>query len=264
MSGSLYARLRIYKYRLDFAKAGIAAMLDIAPHSYLSVSFGKQSICLAHLIYQQSPVLPCFFLASSETWYIHNYVEVIDQFMQHTPIDLTIVQTNRLGIDIDAPIAELQRRQPGIRWLYRGWSDEPPSTWKAARDLGDRDLQGMCDRAEWDGLFMGLAKEESSGRRITLSLRWAGQPHSSIFKYRDGKYRCCPLMNWEMKEIAAYVASNGLTLLDEYENNGLEARTTARITKMMAEEGGMAYLKQKDPTAFNQIVGNYPELGTFV
>lgn len=264
MSGRLYSRLPIYKRRLRFVEAGIASMLYLAPDSYLSVSFGKQSICLAHFIYQHKPALPMFFLASSESWFIHNYVEVIDDFMQHTPINLTIVQTNRLGIDISEPIAEMQKRQPDIKWIYRGWSESLPESWKAARDAGDRDLQEMCNRDDWDGLFMGLVKEESGGRRITLSLKWNGQTHPTIFRYKDGKYRCCPLMNWGIQEIAAYVAMHGIRLLDEYEKNGLEARTTARITKMMAEEGGMAYLKQKNLGAFNQIVGNFPELRQYV
>lgn len=259
-TGRLYARLPIFEQRLRFAKMGIEKMLRLAPNSYLSVSFGKQSICLAHLLYCHKPDLPMFFLASSESWYIHNYMDVIDDFMRHTPINLTIVQTNRLGIDIDELIDEMQQRQPDIKWIFRGWSEKLPGNWKAARDAGDRDLQEMCDRTEWDGLFMGLVKEESGGRRITLSLKWKGQPHPTIFRYKDNKYRCCPLMHWGIQEVAAYVAIHSIRLLDEYENNGLEARTTARITKMMAEEGGMTYLRQKNLDAFNQITRNFPEL----
>lgn len=203
-----------------------------------------------------------YFLASSETWYLHNFAEVIDRFLQTTPVNLTIVQTNRLGLDVRAAIAPLQKQHPEIRWIFRG-EYTPGDSWEDARKAGNADLQEMVAREEWDGFFMGLAKEESKGRRITLSMTWNGQPHPSVFRYWDGKYRCCPLMNWNEKDIAAYVATNELPLLDEYETFGLEARTTARATGMMAGSGGLAHLKYKNVDAFNRIVANFPEMRSY-
>lgn len=264
-AGRLYSKLEPYRNALAFAQRGIDALLtQVDPDRvYASISFGKQSLCLAHLLYQIAPRLPMYFLASSETWYLHNYLDVIDRFMQQTPITLTIVQTNRLGLEIAGPIADLARRQPGIRWIHRGAYDPAHATWADARAAGHRDLQEMVERAQWDAFFMGLAKEESKGRRITLSLKWPGQPHPSVFRYWDGKYRGCPLMNWRGKDIAAYVATNQLPLLDEYERFGLAARTTARATGMMAESGGLANLRHKNISAFNQLVANFPELRSY-
>lgn len=262
-TGKLYAMLPAYKRALRFAQEGVAAMLALSPRSYLSVSFGKQSICLAHLIYQVAPDMPMFFLASGESWMIHNFAEVIDDLMRHTPINLTIVQTNRLGLDIADDILGMSERQPGIKWVFRGW-EEGDLDWKAARDAGDKDLQEMCDRAEWDGWFWGLAKEESFGRRMTLSWKWKGQPHPSIFRYADGKYRCCPVMNWELQDIAAYVATHNLKLLSEYEEFGLEARTTARMTKMAAGEGGVAHLNRRSRAGMNRLAARFPEMRQYL
>lgn len=257
--GRLHAHLPLYKKRLAFAIAGIKAMLSLAPNAYASISFGKQSLCLAYMLYQLTPTTPMFFLASSESWAIHNFLEIIDHFMTHTPIDLTIVQTNRAGLDISEPILQLSEKQPTIKWRFPGWSS-PDADWQKSRDRGERDLQEMCARDEWNGWYWGLVKEESRGRKITLSTKWEGQPHPTIFRYTDSKYRCCPLMNWTIDDIAAYVSTYNLKLLSEYERHGLQARTTARTTRMMAEEGGLALLKHRNPSAFNTLCTRFPEL----
>lgn len=234
-AGRLYVKLRQCQFRREFALEGIEAMRIIAPKSYASISFGKQSICLAHMLYQVRPDLPMYFLASWESWIIHNYDEVITGFLARWPIDLHIVQTDNV-------------------------SDDPTRTWKECRDLGQHDLQNMCDRADWDGWYWGLTKEESVGRRRTLSVRWKGQPHPTIFRYTDGKYRCCPLMEWDSMDIAAYIVEHDLPVLDLYKSQGLAMRTTARVTRNMAEMGGVAYLRHLSTERLNRLVERFPEL----
>lgn len=258
--GKLYTGLPVYRKRLRFAMTGIKKMLSLAPRSYVSVSFGKQSICLAHMVYSVCPEMPMYFLASGESWHIHNFSEVIGNFLSHTPINLEIIQTNHGAIDIARYVEELSGRHPNIKWQHRGNPDVTLS-WKETRDAGQHDLREMCSRDEWDGWYWGLSKEESYGRRMTLSYRWGReQPHSSIFRYEDGKFRCCPLMNWTIYDIAGYISTHGIQLLNEYEAYGLEARTTARATKMMAEEGGIALLKKRNLNGFNVLCARFPEL----
>jgi 3'-phosphoadenosine 5'-phosphosulfate sulfotransferase (PAPS reductase)/FAD synthetase len=238
-AGALYAKLRQREHKLAFAISGIEAMMEIAPKSYASISFGKQSICLAHMLYQIQSDLPMYFLASWESWIIHNYDEVIAEFLARWSIDLHIVQTDNV-------------------------SDDPSRTWKESRDLGQYDLQNMCDRADWDGWYWGLTKEESVGRLRTLSTRWQGQPHSTIFRYTDGKYRCCPLMEWNAMDIAAYITEYDLPMLDLYKSQGLEMRTTARVTRDMAEMGGVAYLRHLSVERLNKLAERFPEVRRYV
>lgn len=233
-AGAFYAKTRQRQHKLEYALDGIAAMRELAPRTYASISFGKQSICLAHMLYQIEPAMPMFFLASWESWDIHNYAEVIDSFTARWPINLHIVQSDNVSGNT--------------------------LSWKESRDLGQRDLQNMCRREDWDGWYWGLVKEESKGRRMTLSWRWEGQPHPTIFRYTDEKYRCCPLAEWRLLDIAAYIQEHDLPVLDLYKEHGLEMRTTARITRNMAEFGGMAYLKHKNIEAFNRIAARFPEL----
>lgn len=236
--GALYAQIRERAYKLHFALEGIRAMRALAPKSYASISFGKQSICLAHMLYQVEPDLPMFFLASWESWIIHNFADVIESFVTRWPINLTIVQSDNV-------------------------SDNPSRTWKESRDLGQRDLQNMCNRAEWAGWYWGLVKEESVGRRATLSNRWESQPHPTIFRYVDDKYRCCPLMEWNQLDVAAYINEYDLPLLDLYKEHGLQMRTTARVTRDMAEFGGLVYLKRLAIDKLNELSTRFPELRRF-
>ncbi|RMG91165.1 MAG: hypothetical protein D6706_18475 [Chloroflexi bacterium] len=235
LAGEVYMGMEKRQKRLAFALQGIEAMRRLAPRSYASISFGKQSICLAHMLYQVEPDMPMYFLASSETWDLHNYAEVIDAFLERWPINLHIVQTDHAGT-------------------------HPDLSWKEVRDLGDQDLQNMVDRAEWDGWYWGLSKEESKARKITLSRRWEGQPHPTIYRYKDGKYRCCPLMHWELLDIAAYVVEHDLPLLQIYKDLGLQERTTARLTKKAVEYHGLAQVKRRDIASYNRLAARFPEL----
>lgn len=237
--GALYAKIALHQHRRQFALEGIAAMRKLAPLAYASISFGKQSICLAHMLYRAEPQMPMYFLASWESWLIHNYKEVIETFLASWPINLTIVQTDNV-------------------------SDDPSRSWKESRDLGQSDLQNMTSRADWDGWYWGLAKEESRGRKHTLSVRWKGQPHPTIFRYADGKYRCCPLMEWSTLDVAAYIHEHDLPLLSLYKEHGLQMRTTARVTRNMAEFGGVAYLKHFNVGNLNRLAARFPELRGYV
>lgn len=227
--GKIYSETNHYEKKLQFAKDGIKKMLDAAPNSYISLSFGKQSNCLAHLIYQINPKIPCFFLASDETWYIYDYENVIEKFTKLCNIDLTIVQTKNL------------------------WNS---ASWKESRDVGDKDLENMCDRDKWQGWFWGLSKDESKTRRRTCSIENTNI-HPSIYRYKDNKLRCTPIMNWTIKDLAAYIYLHNIPLLNIYYKYGLEARTTARITKKMLNANGVGYLRATNSRGFRKIANKF-------
>lgn len=231
--GAVYARLEKRRRKLAYAMEGIEALRQLAPRRYLALSWGKQSIVLAHMLYQIEPQIEMHFLASSETWQMHNYAEVIEAFLTRWPINAYIHQTDR-------------------------WKDA--DDWKESRDAGDKDLQTMCRRDDWDGWYWGLAKEESRARKLTLLRTWPGQPHRTLFRYSDDKFRSCPLADWDILDLAAYIGEHDIPLLDLYHRQGLEARTTARLTKKAATWGGLSALQHYDLSAFNKLCHRFPEL----
>jgi len=237
MMGKLFVKSKKFTYHLLFAENGIKRMLEIAPKSYISLSFGKQSNCLAHLIYQIDKTVPMFFLASEETWDMHNYRDVVSDFRKLCPdAKLNIIQTEN---------------------FYSG----EHKTWKESRDAGQFDLQRMCNPDEWDGWFWGLSTDESNMRRKTLLERNPGkQYHESIYQYSSGKYRCCPIMKWDILMLAAYIWLNDIPLLDVYKKYGLTQRTTARLTKKSIDNNSLGYIKSMGGQGYNKISNKFKVL----
>lgn len=232
MAGKIYSNLPEGKRKLAYAQGGISKMLSFCPNSYISLSFGKQSICTAHMIYQQNQTVPAFFLASDETWHMYNYQEVINKFLKICPLNLTIVQTNHF-FEADS--------------------------WKENRDKGDKDLQNMCNRKDWDGWFWGLAKEEGRARKLTCSKNNT-DIHPTIFRYSDGKSRCTPIQDWNINDLAAYIQKYNLPMLNVYEKFGLEQRTTARITKKCRDFGSIEYLRITNSKGYRELSDSHKEI----
>jgi len=230
--GKLHGKSPRHRRAVDYALEGIRALLDIAPRCYVSLSFGKQSIIVAHMAQRIRPDIPMYFLASSETWDLHDYERVVDEYCSRFRPRLTIVQTDRMA---------------------------GAASWKESRDAGDQDLQQMCPRDEWDGWLWGLAMDESRPRRITLAQGVKQRnAHPTIYRYKDGKYRGCPIMRWGIDDLAAYIVHHDLPLLSIYTKYGLTQRTTARLTKTAAREGAMALARFTAPAA-HRITNRFPE-----
>lgn len=232
LTGKIYAKTRERKEKLDFAIAGVHALLNVCQRVYVSLSFGKQSSCLAHMVFKIKPQIPMYFLASDETWHMYNYQEVIDKFCKKWPIDLHIVQTHHFF---------------------------NTKTWKEGRDEGDQDIQKMCAREDFDGWFWGLAKEESFARKLTCSKNNT-KIHPTIFRYTDNKLRGTPLQDWGIDDLAAYIYEYDIPLLNIYEKYGLKQRTTARITKKCRDFGANTLWRTTNSQGFRTLVDKHREI----
>lgn len=233
--GLLYAKTREYSYKLKVTKESLSAFLELCSNPYLALSWGKQSIVLAHILYQLKPSIPMLFLRSWESYLLHDYENVI--------------------INFPYQINYIEHFKDNVSW--NDWS------WKQTRDYGSNDIQNMADEAypKWDGVVMGLSKDESVARRITTSLVNTDIPN--VFRYISGKHRCTPISKWNNMDLAAYIATNSITLLSTYTNTGLQGRTTARITRNNAEMNGLRELKYSNISNYNQIIKRFPELSFY-
>ena len=231
--GLLWGKFAQYKKQEQVAFASLRRFFSMCENPYLALSWGKQSIVLAHMIWQIRPETPMIFLRSWESYLLHDFERVIASFCERWPIN----------------------------WIdhYRDNVSGNNLSWKETRDLGQNDIQEMAERAipDWDGVIMGLSKDESKARRITTSLNTT--EWRTIFRYTTGKFRCTPIQAWKQNDLAAYIANNEIPLLSAY-RDGLSARTTARITRNQADSNGMKDLKNRDMTAYNIIVSRFPEL----
>lgn len=230
--GLVYSKTNDYKRNLEITTNSLLRFFEITKNPYLALSWGKQSIVLAHIIYQLRPETPMIFLRSWESYLIHDYERIISLF----PFAINYIE----------------HYKDNVSW--NDWS------WKKTRDYGSNDIQEMANKCftKWDGVVMGLSKDESVARRITCSS--SNTDWKTIFKYKNEKYRCTPIQFWKNQDLAAYISSNNIHLLSTYHNTGLNGRTTARITRNNAEMNGLIELKKENISNYNIIVNRFPEL----
>lgn len=220
----------------------IKQMLELCSCPYIAFSCGKDSSVLAHLVLEQKGI-PLRFLSSGETRLVHNVDLVIDYFKGK-----------------GAKVEEI--------CIDRVFSDEwKNATWTEQRKAGNKDLRFM-NSPEYDCVFLGLRKEESRPRQISLNKYRTENYPRYAYKYIGGQnkgiVRCCPLAEWTTIDIAAYLVSNDIPVLDWYNYSGIESRTTARLTGDAVRQNVLVYIKQKDPNAYNKLAARFPEFRLFI
>lgn len=216
----LYAQMPEYKFLVRKTSSFIRWALSNVENPYLACSFGKDSSVMLHLVFNQFPNIKVKFLGKTETDLIDDYSEVINWW---------------------------QKRNVLIeRITYKGWMEGGTKT-------------GIANNMQADGhdsFFVGIRKDESVGRRITL------KKDGKFFKMKDGKVRIAPLADWTVKDISAYMIANNLPVLNAYKREGFAARTTSNIPSKYPHEA-IARLKDADITSYNKLIQMFPDVKYF-
>jgi len=106
--------------------------------------------------------------------------------------------------------------------------------------------------------FVGLRAEEGKRRRASLSSK------GSIYQYKDGSYRACPLAWWAWKDVWAYIVLHDLKYLASYDHEAnLEkhlSRTAVHVGRGRgASMGRFERLRKINPEYYslikNQLIG---------
>lgn len=233
----LWSKMPQYTEKLKRTSEAISQMLRISAHPYIAFSCGKDSSVLADLVLSIDPSVTCRFISSGETRIVHNVDDVIRHF------------TERYG----ALVEEINiDRVFSVEW--------EKATFDEQRKAGRRDIQRI-DNHGYDGVFMGLRKEESRGRKISLSFHKTDGLPDGMYRYSDRDfYRMCPLADWKTQDIGAYIAVNNIPMLDWYREYGFEARTTARITGDAVRQNVLFYIHKHNPAGYQKLVKRFPEL----
>lgn len=112
----------------------------------------------------------------------------------------------------------------------------------------------------YDSYFIGLRMQESTARRITL------KSNGLFYKNSDGLIRISPLADWSDMDVAAYMFSNNLPVLNSYLFNGISSRTASRIPRSDygIRTSFLTDLKNRDMDAYQKLVINFPEIKEYV
>lgn len=215
-SAALYSQLRHFKALVNKTSGFIRWALEKVSHPYVACSFGKDSAVMLHLILTHSPNIPVRFIR----W--ENETEHIDNY------DQVISQWN---------LPNLHQ----VTFNRSSLSDSRKDRYKT---------QG------YDSYFIGLRKEESVSRRITL------KKHGMFHTLKSGLTRISPLADWTTRDISAYVLSNSLPTLQSYISQGMQSRTASRIPRADhgIRENFLNDLKQRDFEGYQKLLLKFPEI----
>jgi 3'-phosphoadenosine 5'-phosphosulfate sulfotransferase (PAPS reductase)/FAD synthetase len=116
------------------------------------------------------------------------------------------------------------------------------------------------DSQGYDSYFIGLRQSESVARRITL------KSHGKFYLNKSGMIRISPLAEWSNEDVAAYLFSNNLPILNSYRKHGIKSRTASRIPRVNygIRESFLTDLKHRDFNAFQQLLIKFPEIREYV
>lgn len=216
----LYAKLKQYKALVNKTYGFIRWALERVDNPYVACSFGKDSAVMLHLVLQHAQNIPVRFI----TW--KNETEHIDNYNevieQWGNINLTQVEFSRTSL---------------------------------SESRTDR-----YDTKGYDSYFIGLRKQESTGRRITL------KTHGMFYKNKADMIRISPLADWKNEDIAAYMFSNELPILNSYLTDGINTRTASRIPRsdFGIRESFLVELKHRDFNSYQKILKCFPEIKDYV
>lgn len=237
----LYANLKTYKVKLDKTIKSVEQMLDLVRSPYIAFSCGKDSSVLADIVLKINPDIKLRFISSGETRIMHNVDNVMDYF------------TNKYNANIEEIVFD---RVFSAEWKGSSFDEQ--------RKAGRRDIQSI-NNSSYGGVFMGLRKEESRGRCISLKMHNNDDLPRNMYKYKNRRefYRMCPLADWKTEDIGAYIVTNDIPVLKWYQDFGFESRTTARLTGDAIRQNTLYWIKYNNPVGYNKLISRFPELSIF-
>ena len=250
----LHAELKEFKAKVQRSLLLIQKAVARSKRPYVACSWGKDSICLLHLVASQRPGVDVIYVHCGEYDDWPGTEELMEKYKAMLPITvhvaeaMSVVETYRLvGHFYVFPSTPAERAADAAynRAFFRAIIGK-------ARELG-------CDLA-----FIGLTKEESKIRRRLLERRGA------LFYSRTHKmWECFPLADWTGRDVWAYIFAHNLPYLELYDL--APDREKARNGAMFAATirgggyfGQLALLKRMYPELFNRFAAEFPEVRCYV
>jgi 3'-phosphoadenosine 5'-phosphosulfate sulfotransferase (PAPS reductase)/FAD synthetase len=233
-----HGRTAAFKRHMEEARSVIRAGFGVAANPYVAYSAGKDSSCLLWLVLEQRLDIAARILTSGETRLLHpDLDDILDWWRVRFPaLDLQEILVDRVFT-----------------------SDWQEATWLEQRKAGRRDIVTYLPTAEFDGVLLGLRSEESKARLMANRRGLMRQYKATRKDALAGTWCICPLANWTMEDIGAFTALHDLPLLSAYDE-GLEARTTMRLTGDAARQNALVNLRLRDKVGYNRLVERFPEI----
>jgi len=251
----LYAKLPIFRKRIEKANEIIDRALEMIKNPYLACSFGKDSSVMLHLVLQKKGDIPIVFINQGEC------AEWPDTYKLR---DKLIKEWNLNYIELHPPSLFSLYEKYGISWIDGGQEIEN----KICEDLIYKPARELIKKWNFDGVFMGLRKEESRSRFMSGATRGPIYKVRNIYKSEKGIFHCTPLLNWKGQDIWSYITSKNIPFNEIYKKTKFATRDRIRNAPWSgttsANLGRLKFLEYYYPDLFNKFVKKFPRIRGYI
>jgi len=235
-----------FKAKVKRAKETIEYAYNLCQKPFVSWSLGKDSNAMLWLVLEYKPDAIVRVMTGGETRLLYpEFDDIVNWWQAKFPnMFFEEVLIDHIWDDNWAEASFDEH----YRSFYGGWE-------KYFHANGD-----------WDGVFIGLRKEEAFWRSVWTNRRLEGCPYA-IRQYspnredsKSGVYRISPVDNWSTQDVMAMNYLHNMPLLPEYEKEGGDARTKLRLGRQAMEWGQLAKMRERNPEKYNVLIQRFPEL----
>jgi phosphoadenosine phosphosulfate reductase len=134
---------------------------------------------------------------------------------------------------------------------------------KCCKDFKEQSERFMAN-GEYENIFMGLCKDESRARQISLNIK--GKLYQT--KFRCG-WTCCPLADWTASDIWAYIVSEELPYLSVYDlshwnREKIRNELTVLYCPDLVLKGEFLQFRMAYPNLFAEMCKEFPQIREYV
>lgn len=240
----LHARTPGYRHRVRRAREIILRAWEIAERRAVSVSWGKDSMVVLHLVRQVDPNVLVF------------------HFDTHCNLPEAEALRDRVVPEWELNYVEYRSSVSALELYAKyGWTPRPVMSKLPEGDLITKFIEEHTIELQ----FLGLRKEESKGREVSLVSRGP-----VYFSQRDGVWMCCPLSDWSGRDVMAYIVEHNVPLSDVYRKlKFVEEPSEVRTgwycgpSSHAAADRRFAWLRYYHPDLWQRLVEAIPEAAQY-
>jgi len=232
-----HARTARYRARVSRSREIVAEFLERVRNPYIAYSTGKDSTCVAALVWEQAPdVQGVYFDAQCAFPESEELLDRMGQRVLRWPCEPFLDTLERVG----GPTAEGCERETMRSTVYRP-------------------LKSLLAAHHYDGFVMGLRSEESTYRAMMA------RHYGPLFwQKRDEIWECNPILEWSWRDVWAFIIANNLDYNEAYDYMDEMPLRKRRISYWAGEtshtHGRWAWLRRRYPDLWAQYVARFPEV----
>lgn len=186
-----------YKRKIAESKRIIHSSKNKADFA-ISWSAGKDSTAMCHLIKSIFPEIPIIIQFDDCDWPEKaNYVERVAKDQNWKYYSVT-------------PNFSVWSEIVGGRIIYENFCSQ---SHKLTKNSFLSVLNKKKDELRCNGFYLGLRAEESRARKLNYFQR------GSLYRLKTGEWRCCPIGNWSVNDVFAYLVENDIEINPCYFHN---------------------------------------------